>query len=162
MPFRQEPPRLGNQYETDRALRSYLRRALPQDMIEEVEPGLSELGELAGGELYRAQLADRLNEPRLTQWDAWGERVDRIEVSPLWRAAERLAAERGLVATAYERRHGALSRVHQLALAYLFTPSTDIYSCPLAMTDGAARALLDSGNKTLIDGVVPHLVSRES
>ena len=25
------------------------------------------------------------------------------------------------------------------ALAYLFTPSTDIYSCPLAMTDGAAR-----------------------
>lgn len=161
MPFRQEPPRLGNQYEDDRALRSYLKRALPAEVLREVEPEFAELGELAGGELYRMQSEDRLNEPRLTQWDAWGERVDRIEVSPLWRVAERIAAERGLVATAYERKHGAHSRVHQLALAYLFTPSTDIYSCPLAMTDGAARALVESGNQRLIERVVPHLVSRD-
>lgn len=161
MPFRQEPPQLGNQYEDDRALRSYLKRALPPEVLREVEPALAEMGELAGGELYRMQSEDRLNEPRLTQWDAWGERVDRIEVSPLWRVAERVAAEHGLVATAYERRHGAHSRTHQLALAYLFTPSTDIYSCPLAMTDGAARALIDSGNQALIERVVPHLVSRD-
>ncbi|HEX6184965.1 MAG TPA: acyl-CoA dehydrogenase family protein [Pyrinomonadaceae bacterium] len=161
MPFRQEPPQLGNQYEQDRALRSYLRRALPTDVLGEVEPSLAELGELAGGELYRLQLEDRLNEPRLTQWDAWGERVDRIEVSPLWRVAERIAAEQGLVAIPYERRHGAHSRVHQLALAYLFTPSTDIYSCPLAMTDGAARVLTTSGNESLVRRVVPHLVSRD-
>jgi alkylation response protein AidB-like acyl-CoA dehydrogenase len=161
VPFRQEPPRLGNQYETDRALRSYLKRALPPDVLEDVEPELFQLGELAGGELYRMQLADRLNEPRLTQWDAWGERVDRVEVSPLWRVAERLAAERGLVATAYERRHGAHSRVHQFALAYLFTPSTDIYSCPLAMTDGAARVLATSGNDLLIKNVLPRLTSRD-
>ncbi|HEX8284058.1 MAG TPA: acyl-CoA dehydrogenase family protein [Pyrinomonadaceae bacterium] len=161
MPFRQEPPRLGNQYEDDRALRSYLKRALPPDVLREVEPSLEELGELAGGGLYRAQLEDRLNEPRLTSWDAWGERVDRIEVSPLWRVAERIAAERGLVATAYERRHGAHSRVHQFALAYLFTPSTDIYSCPLAMTDGAARVLTTSGNESLFKKILPHLVSRD-
>ncbi|MFL6333893.1 MAG: acyl-CoA dehydrogenase family protein [Pyrinomonadaceae bacterium] len=161
MPFRQEPPRLGNQYETDPALRSYLKRVLPPDVLAEVEPELLEMGELAGGELYRMQLADRLHEPRLTQWDAWGERVDRVEVSPLWRVAERLAAERGLVATAYERRHGAHSRVHQFALAYLFTPSTDIYSCPLAMTDGAARVLSTSGNDALIKNVLPRLTSRD-
>ncbi|HYY97085.1 MAG TPA: acyl-CoA dehydrogenase family protein, partial [Pyrinomonadaceae bacterium] len=161
MPFRQEPPRLGNQYEDDRALRSYLKRALPPEVLREVEPSLAEMGELAGGELYRMQLEDRLNEPRLVQWDAWGERVDRIEVSPLWRVAERVAASRGLVATAYERRHGRHSRTHQLALAYLFAPSTDIYSCPLAMTDGAARALVESGNGALVRRVVPHLVSRD-
>src|SRR5256885_10869473 len=45
--------------------------------------------------LFRSQLADRLNEPRLTQWDAWGNRIDQIEVTPLWRVAERLAAEHG-------------------------------------------------------------------
>jgi alkylation response protein AidB-like acyl-CoA dehydrogenase len=160
MTFSQQPPRLGNQYEDDRALRSYLKRALPPDVLREVEPTLVEMGELAGGELYRMQLEDRLNEPRLTQWDAWGQRVDRIEVSPLWRVAERLAAELGVVATAYERKHGPHSRVHQCALAYLFTPSTDIYSCPLAMTDGAARALIASGNKALVERVVPHLTSR--
>lgn len=161
MTFTQQPPRLGNQYADDRALRSCLRRVMPVEVLREVEPSLEALGELAGGELYRMQLEDRLNEPRLTQWDAWGERVDRIEVSPLWRVAERLAAEHGIVAAGYERKHGRYSRLHQCALAYLFTPSTDIYSCPLAMTDGAARTLLSSGNASLAERVVPHLTSRD-
>lgn len=160
-PFNQEPPELGNQYEDDRVLRSFLRRALPVDVLHGVEPALSEMGRLAGGELYRMQLDDRLNEPVLTQWDAWGERVDRIEVSPLWKVAERLAAEHGLISTAYERAHGRFSRTHQAALAYLFTPSTDIYSCPLAMTDGAAQTILRSGNHELIERIVPHLTTRE-
>ena len=160
-PFQQTPPTLGNQYADDRVLRSYLARVFPADALREIEPSLIEMGRLAGDELYQLQLADRLNEPQLTQWDAWGNRVDEIELTPLWRVAERVAAEHGVVATAYERKHGSLSRVHQCALAYLFTPSTDIYSCPLAMTDGAARTLLFSGNETLIERAVPHLTTRE-
>jgi len=160
MSFQQTPPTLGNQYEDDRVLRSYLARVLPEPMLREIEPSLRELGRLAGGDLYQMQLADRLNEPKLTQWDAWENRIDTVEVTPLWREAERIAVDYGLVATAYEQRHGSLSRVHQCALAYLFTPSTDIYSCPLAMTDGAARTLLSSGNQTLIDRAVRHLISR--
>lgn len=157
----QAPPALGNQYEDDSVLRSYLRRSIPLDVLREIEPTLVEMGRLAGGELYQMQLADRLNEPTLTQWDAWGNRIDQIELTPLWRVAERIAAEHGVVATAYEQKHGRFSRVHQCALAYLFTPSTDIYSCPLAMTDGAARTLLGSGNKALIERAVPHLTSRD-
>ena len=160
MSFHQSPPSLGNQYEDDRVLRSYLTRVLPETILSEIEPSLKEMGRLAGGHLYQMQLADRLNEPKLTQWDAWGNRIDTVEVTPLWREAERIAVDYGLVATAYEQKHGSLSRVHQCALAYLFTPSTDIYSCPLAMTDGAARTLLSSGNQALIDRAVPHLISR--
>src|SRR6201991_2367040 len=159
--FEQAPPTLGNQYSDDLLLRSYLARVLPPDMLSDVEASLTEMGRLAGAELYELQLADRLNEPVLTQWDAWGNRVDRIELTPLWRVAERIAAEHGVVATAYEQRHGSLSRVHQCALAYLFTPSTDIYSCPLAMTDGAACTLLGSGSQALIDRAVPHLITRD-
>src|SRR5688572_33405299 len=161
MAFIQAPPELGNQYTRDRALRSHLARALPADVLAGIDAGLAEMGERAGGELYRAQLADRTSEPVLTQWDAWGNRIDRIEVTPVWRRAERIAAEAGLVATAYERRHGRHSRVHQFALIYLFTASTDIYSCPLAMTDGAARALLASGNRSLIERAVSRLTSRD-
>src|SRR5215470_15950534 len=123
MPFVQTPPELGNQYEDDFALRSYLARALPADVLAEVQPGLALMGERAGGELYRLQLADRENEPALTQWDAWGNRVDRIEVTPLWKRAERLAAEFGVVAAAYEPTHGRFARPYQFALAYLFHPS---------------------------------------
>src|SRR4051812_4685521 len=160
MPFIQTPPTLGNQWDEDLALRSLLERLLPADVFAEVEPSLREMGRLSA-ELYPAQLADLPNEPRLVQWDAWGNRVDRIELTPLWQRAERIAAEHGVVALAYERAHGAFSRIHQFALAYLFTPSTDIYSCPLAMTDGAARALLESGNRELIGRAVPHLTSRD-
>ena len=161
VPLQQQPPALGNQYDDDRVLRSYLARVFPAGMLAEVEPSLFEMGCLAGGDLYQLQLADRLNEPKLTQWDPWGNRIDKIVLTPLWQLAERVAVEHGVVATAYEQKHGALSRVHQCALAYLFTPSTDIYSCPLAMTDGAARNLLASGNQKLIDRAVPHLITRE-
>jgi len=161
MVFIQTPPELGNQYTSDRALRELLVRVLPADVLREIEASLTAMGERAGGELYRMQLADRGNEPVLMQWDAWGNRIDRIEVSPLWRVAERIAAEEGLVATAYERKHGAYSRLHQFALAYLFMPSTDLYGCPLAMTDGAARVLLGSGNDKLIKRAVPRLTTRD-
>jgi acyl-CoA dehydrogenase len=161
MTFRQTPPALGNQYEDDHVLRSYLARTIPAEVLVEIEPSLKEMGRLAGGELYRMQLEDRLNEPVLTQWDAWGNRIDHIELSPLWRVAERIAAEHGVVAAAYEGKYGRFSRLYQCALAYLFTPSTDIYSCPLAMTDGAARTLLGSGNQELIDRAVPHLTTRD-
>ena len=161
-PFNQPPPSLGNQYDDDRVLRSLIRRRFPDGAARaEIEAELRDLGELAGGELFRMQAEDRLREPTFTPYDAWGNRVDRIELTPVWQRAERLAAERGIVATAYERRHGALSRTHQFALAYLFTPATDIFSCPLAMTDGAAKTLIVSGNRALAERAVPHLTSRD-
>jgi len=160
-PFTQAAPPLGNQYRDDRLLRSWLRRALAPDVARSIEAELDELGAVAGGELYSLQIADRLNEPVLKQWDAWGNRVDEVEVSPLWREAERLAVKHGLVATAYERALGRFARLAQFAKVYLFHPSSDGYTCPLAMSDGAARTLLESGNRALIDRAVPHLLSRD-
>ena len=159
--FNQPSPQLGNQYEDDSVLRRYLARALAPEMYRDIESELKEMGAMAGGPLYGFQLADRKNEPVHTPWDAWGNRIDQIEVTPLWRAAEPLAARSGLIAIPYERQHGAISRVHQFALVYLFTPSTDVYSCPLAMTDGAARTLSVSGNQALAGRALPHLTSRD-
>ncbi len=48
-----------------------------------------------------------------------------------------------------------------MALVYLFTPSTDVYSCPLAMTDGAARTLSVSANAALRERALPRLTSRD-
>ncbi|MFQ5570451.1 MAG: acyl-CoA dehydrogenase family protein [Rhodothermales bacterium] len=160
MAYEQLPPTLGNQYDDDRVLRSYLQRTLPRDVLQNVEGEFRKMGELAGGPLYALQLADLRNEPVLTQWDAWGARIDRVETTRVWQVAERLATEYGLVALAFEQQHGAFSRIHQFALIHLFAPSTDIYSCPLAMTDGAARTLLASGNNALIVDALPHLTSR--
>src|SRR5205814_3872500 len=56
---------------------------------------------------------------------------------------------------------GEYSRVHQFALAYLFDPSSDVYTCPLAMTDGAAKTLLAHGDRALIERTIPRLTSRD-
>ncbi|MEM7336334.1 MAG: acyl-CoA dehydrogenase family protein [Chloroflexota bacterium] len=159
--FNQPPPQLENQFDDDRVLRSYLKRQLPAEWHDEIAKTLHEMGELAAGELYEMQLADRLNEPVLTQWDAWGNRIDHIEITPLWKRAEQIAASHGVVAAAYDGNYGRFNRIHQFALAYLFHPSTDVYMCPLAMTDGAARTLMVSGNQALIDKAVPRLTSRD-
>lgn len=161
MPFFQTPPELGNQYASDDVLRRYLRHTLPPDMLAQVEPELMDLGELSGGELYRQQLQDYAAEPELTTWGAWGERVDRVEHTSLWKKAERIAAEKGIIATAYERKNGVLSRVHQFALMHVIDPSWSVYSCPLAMSDGAARTLIASKNRALIERALPRLTSRD-
>ncbi len=159
--FVQSPPRLANQYRADAFLRSWLQRTLPPELLTAIEPELDHMGEQAGGELYRFQLEDRLNEPKLTQWDAWGNRVDRIELTPLWKRCEEIAARQGLIAIPYEAKSGSYSRIHQFALAYLFHPSSDVYTCPLAMTDGAARTLKVAGNTQLIARALPHLTTRD-
>src|SRR5580700_2659894 len=161
MAFFQAPPSLGNQYTTDRVLRSYLARALPDDVRRAVEPELAEMGELSGGYLFQLDAKHRGTEPRLVQWDAWGNRIDAIEITPLWVEAARIAAEKGVVATAYERKHGEHSRIHQFALAYLFDGSTEVYTCPLAMTDGAAKTLVVHGNRELVERALPRLLSRD-
>lgn len=159
--FVQAPPRLGNQYRDDAFLRSWLRRKLPPGMLSAIDPELDAMGRLAGGELYELQLQDRLNEPELMQWDAWGNRVDRIRVTPLWERCAEIAARSGLIGIPYERHHGRFSRIHQFALVYLFHPSSDVYTCPLAMTDGAARTLTVSGNASLVERALPRLTSRD-
>ncbi|MFT3915076.1 MAG: acyl-CoA dehydrogenase family protein [Anaeromyxobacteraceae bacterium] len=161
MAFFQEPPRLPNTYDADPLLRELLARTFSPEELLGIEPELRELGALAAGPLLEQQLAERALEPALVAWDPWGRRVDRIELTPLWRRAQALAARHGLVATAYERRHGARSRTHQLALVHVLDPSTDVYACPLAMTDGAARTLLDVGDRALVERAVPRLTSRD-
>lgn len=139
--FYQDPPRLTNQYGDDALLRSYLSWRLPPEMLAEIEPELRRLGERAVSDLLALDTAAEAAPPRLVPYDPWGRRVDEIVTSDAWRALDRVAAEEGLVAVGYERKHGALSRIDQFARLYLYAPSSATYSCPLAMTDGAARLL---------------------
>ena len=161
-PFVQAEPRPWHGLRDDWLVRSFVRHRLPPVIGRAIEPELADLAALAAGALWDFQRADRHNEPRLTSFDGWGNRIDHIELSPLWREAERLAVQLGLTAHPRERQHGSWSRVHQFLLVHLFHPVTDVYTCPLAMTDGAARTLLASGNQALIERAVPHLTSRDA
>src|SRR5215470_17945364 len=157
MPFVQAPPVLSNQFLDDRVLRSYLRRVLPAATFGAIESDLTDLGEYAASAWSLAR-SRQAAEPRLTQWDAWGERVDRIELTPAWLTAQPLAARYGLVAAGHEGTHGAGARVHQFAMVYLFHCASELYTCPLAMTDGAATALKAAGNTRLTERALPRFL----
>jgi putative acyl-CoA dehydrogenase len=158
--FVQEQPRLGNQYDDDSFLRSYLRWRLPPEMLAEVEPDLRRLGQRAVTDILALGEDAEASPPRHVPYDAWGRRVDRIETSDAWQELDRISATEGIVAIAYERAHGAHSRIDQFARLYLFAPSSALYSCPLAMTDGAARLLEVHGDEETRP-VFAHLTSRD-
>jgi hypothetical protein len=143
--FTQAPPQLGNQFRDDPLLGSWLRRTMPPEAAREIAAEMDELGRIAGGELYALQLADRENEPVLRQWMR-GTPAHVVDVSPLWRSRT-AHGQAWTGSTAYRPAHGRHARVVQFLKVYLFHPSSDVYTCPLAMTDGAARCLIESGNQ---------------
>ena len=159
--FHQAPPALANQYRDDAVLRSYLAATAPRDALADIEPELDALGERAAGEWLALAEQAEADPPRLVPFDAWGTRIDRIETSDAWRAFERISAAHGFVARGYERAHGAFSRVDQFARLYLFAPSSATYSCPLAMSDGAARCLELLASDDRQRAALRHLTSRD-
>jgi alkylation response protein AidB-like acyl-CoA dehydrogenase len=160
--FFQDGPRLSHSYDSDELLRAYVRWRLPSEVRTDVEPQLRRFAERAASEILALGDAAEANPPRLVQYDPWGRRIDDIVVSDAWRALDRISAEEGLVATAYERAHGEWSRVHQMLELYLFHASSATYSCPLAMGDGAARFIEVHGGKTdAARSAFEHLTSRD-
>src|SRR5690348_2645495 len=153
-------PLLANQYDDDAVLRSYLRWRLPAPVLADIEPDLRRLGQRAVTDILVLGEEAEGSPPRHVPYDAWGKRVDRIETSDAWQQLDHISAAEGIVAVAYERAHGIHSRIDQFARLYLFAPSSALYSCPLAMTDGAARFLEVYGDESARP-VFAHLTSRD-
>ncbi|XP_050974901.1 acyl-CoA dehydrogenase family member 11 [Labeo rohita] len=140
--FFQERPLLTNPFTQDALLRAYLRRHLPE---QEVERDLLRFGERLVAEIDALGRQCELKPPVLQHYDAWGRRVDRILTCDAWTRLKRISAQEGLVAAGYERTYGDWSRVYQMSKMYLFAPSAGLYTCPLAMTDGAAKVIESLG-----------------
>lgn len=159
--FFQEAPHLKNQYTEDRLLQAYLHWRIPAQIMSNLTPHLKHLGQRAVTDmLLWADEAER-NPPKHIPFDPWGRRIDYIETCEGWKNLEKVAAEEGLIASGYERKYGEYSRIYQMALLYLYHPSSAIYSCPLAMTDGATRAIELYGDDYLKNRAYKHLTSRD-
>lgn len=158
--FFQSGPILTNTYDSDAHLRRVLQFHAGGELAQ-IAPVLRDLGERAATDMLATARAAESAPPVHVPYDPWGTRIDRIDVSDAWRKMERLAAEYGVVATGYERRHGELSRVFQMALLYLYHPSSALFSCPLAMTDGAAKAIELYGDHPEMKEAFERLTSRD-
>ena len=160
MGFVQSAPQLPHPWRDDRTLQSCLERILPEPLRRAAEADFSALADYAVG-AYARQTASTPSEPWLTNWDVWGNRVDRLELTETWREGPAIAARHGLVADGHERALGEFARVQQFAKVYLYHAASAFYSCPLAMSDGVATALRDAPNVVLRERVLAHLLSHD-
>lgn len=159
--FFQQAPDPGHPFRDDLVLQDFLAYALPTDLHQQLLPSLDTLGQRVREEVQPLGEQAEAQPPRHIPYDAWGRRIDRIEVSDAWRALERIAAEEGLVATGYLRHEAEHARLHQAARLYLYAPASAIFTCPLAMTDGAARAIELYGDEYLRNHAYVRLTSRD-
>ncbi|XP_071755880.1 acyl-CoA dehydrogenase family member 11 [Centroberyx gerrardi] len=156
-PFFQDRPLLKNPFLEDALLRGYLRRHLPQ---EAAFSDLCAFGERVASEVDGWGRECEVTPPRLVHFDPWGHRVDHIVTSPAWRRMKDLSAQEGLVAIGYERPFGEWSRVYQMSKLYIYSPSSGLYTCPLAMTDGAAKVIQSLGVSWPVDEAYSRLTTR--
>src|ERR1700746_1806291 len=147
--FFQSGPELTNTYDSDTLLRSIVRRKFPASVTSSLETEYRRLGHRAVTDILRWATDAERNPPVHVPYDPWGKRVDRIDVTEGWKQLDRISAEEGIVATGYGRKRVSLSRIELFIRLYLFHPSSAIYSCPLAMTDGAARLIEVYGDEEL-------------
>jgi alkylation response protein AidB-like acyl-CoA dehydrogenase len=158
--FFQSVPALANQYQADRLLRAYIRAEVPAAFLAEGEKQLDRLGKRAAGDLFDLYNQAEREPPVHIPYDPWGRRIDDLRVSQAWDKLADAAAEEGIVATGYERKFGEYSRLVQFAKLYLYHPSSAFFSCPLAMTDGAARAIELYGSDEMKKNAFRRLTSR--
>ena len=160
--FLQDPPRLPDAWRSDAALREALLWRLGDEVYAAAEPELAEMGALAVHDETLALAARAEQEPPVhVPYSAWGERIDEIEVSDAYVVLGALGVKAGVTALPYEDGpFGPAARVVWGALVALWGPSSALYSCPVAMTDAAARTLLVHGGPADVP-VVERLVSRD-
>jgi putative acyl-CoA dehydrogenase len=160
--FFQEPPKIENTFLNDPLLKGLIKTHFTGHKdFAQIETQFALWGELASTEWLR--LAEQANRqrPQLISFDPWGRRIDQIQVSDAWKKLESIAATEGVVARAYTREYGEKNRISQMALLYLYHSSSALYSCPLAMTDGAARVLEKLGSTPEQKNAFQHLISRD-
>ncbi|MFA7613654.1 MAG: acyl-CoA dehydrogenase family protein [Candidatus Caldatribacteriota bacterium] len=161
MDFIQEGPKLHHPYLSDKLLQALLVRYLPSEFQKEVQEDLTRFGTRVIDEMEElSQEAERIT-PVHVPYDPWGKRIDEIKVTPAWNRLHEIAAEEGIVAIGYERKQKEFSRLYQFAKLYLYHPSSAIYSCPLAMTDGAARLIELFGTEGMKERALKFLTSRD-
>ncbi|SCV70475.1 BQ2448_1869 [Microbotryum intermedium] len=156
--FQQTPYTLPPAWDSAMSLKAVIRRLVPKEVYAKIDGDCKTFQERIAGEM--TELYGKLGEVKLTQYDQWGRRVDRLETSEGWRGLKRVAAEEGLIEIPMKREDGPYSRVHMFAKTCLFTPRGGVVGCPMAMTDGAQRVFTLFGNDQMKRDYLPLLASR--
>lgn len=154
------PEQKNNLFTADAFLSGLTKRHLPEDAYLLMLPKLLNLGEEIA---HRVRLwgdhAEK-NPPTLDNYDAFGRRIDRLNLPQGWSRLKKFAHLNRLVGMGYDKKHKAAARVSQAAAQLMFSAFSATYSCPLAMTDGAIKLLQEYAPKSIRDKVTQGLLGK--
>lgn len=147
--FLQTPPQLPDAWSSDPLLRESVAFHLGHELFSLAVPSFREMGHIATAAQTLALAARAESEPPVhVPYSPFGERIDDIRVSDAYVALGRLGVELGVAAIPYEDGpYGSSARMVWATIISMWGPSSALYSCPVAMTDAAARTLLDHGDE---------------
>ncbi len=160
--FVQEQPFHENAFLSDQFTIENLKRLMPNEVYSEIEPDLTNFGQRVSTDIWNLGQECAVNEPYLKQTTAWGQKVDEIVTCNAWKEQKKISAREGLIAIAYERKFAEFSRLYQVVKLSLFSPASGMYSCPLAMTDGAAKTIESHGLTERYHDEFGHLTTRDA
>lgn len=143
-----------NYYAADASLRGLLPLYLDAETLDQLEPHLQRMGELAANRLEDLAMAADKHPPVLVQRTPRGEDRQAIDYHPAYREMERIAfGEFGLHAMSH--RGGVLGRdtpwqaTAKYALSYLFVQAEFGLLCPVSMTDTVHGLIAKNGPDNL-------------
>src|SRR5918996_4069328 len=145
--FLQQPPELSDAWHSDLILRQALHHFLGDDVFGAAEAELAAMGRTATSrEILDLAARAELEPPVHIPYGTWGHRRDEIRVSDAYLHLGRIGVQAGITSLPYESTaYREKARIVWAGLLALWGPSSALYSCPVAMTDGAARTLLQYG-----------------
>ncbi|KAF3760811.1 acyl-CoA dehydrogenase/oxidase C-terminal [Cryphonectria parasitica EP155] len=171
--FFQQQPILENQAQYDPSYQRVLKLFLPPGILQTVTPELIALGDKVLSQTVFDLIFDaERNLPQLrgSGRDSFGRpRSDALVLSQGWRELQQFGIQNGIVAYNYDTDHGQYTRVVQMLRSILWEASSANTTCPVAMTDGAARLLqqnlakptLDQTRRRIFQNAYDHLTSRD-
>ncbi|QRV85318.1 acyl-CoA dehydrogenase [Ceratobasidium sp. AG-Ba] len=160
--FRQEESSLSHPFLDDPVLPELVQRFFPRDRVDDLVQEFTRFGDDING--YIRHLGTQTSTPTLVQYNHFSRRIDDLQTSEGWRALKRVAAKEGIVATGYERSESEseeLARMKMFIKTYMWSAESQMVTCPMAMTDGAARVLELSGTEHMKQHLVPRLLNRD-
>lgn len=161
MHFQQDFPQFSDPYLGDQYLQSYLKRFLSTQDFKKVDADLKRFSKRIVNECEPLAIDAEKNPPTHQPFNALGLRVDYVHTCHAWNKLLEICSQEGIVATGYEREYQEYSRLVQFAKLYLFHPSSAYTTCPMAMSDGAARLIELHGDHDLKQEAFQRLISRD-
>ncbi|MBL3730317.1 acyl-CoA dehydrogenase family protein [Lysinibacillus sp. HST-98] len=159
--LQKEAMRTTNFFTEDDTLQKIVEMMLDKEFLSYAQRELTDFGELCAGDIdTRAKHTDRLGEPRLQRYDAYGEEISEVWVNDGYKKTIEETYNTGIVG--YVHKHIPQlghkgNYVYSFAQGYLLSHAEPGFYCPVTLTMATAYLLDHYADEEVKQRFLPHV-----